>query len=504
MCIAGAYEIPEVLLYFNSKLMRGNRTTKVHSESFNAFASPNLAPIARVGTHIHVHWGSIRPPPNNETFRVHTAINANIACLRLFPGINKTTMGKVLSPPMAGVILQTYGSGNAPDNDVEFAAVLKEACQRGVVIVNCTQCVRGTVSAEYATGTMLLRAGVVPGFDMTVEAALAKLSVLLGQSLTPPEVRRLMQTNMRGELTPSDDHSRFSFKDSTFVRGVAQALRVTDPASITLIASSLSPVLLCSAASSGDVGELARLLNDGLQWGMTDHDKRTALHAAAAAGQLAVCEFLIKGGAPINAVDRWGRTPLHEAVLQENAALVALLVQNGARLDLSNAEFDLPALSCRAAAKGNLRLLRILSQCRCDLGCANVDGRTPMHLAASEGRLEVVLFLLEQHCSFLVQDRFGFTPMDDAIRQHHEVFLLTSRIFFPFYSVGLDLFFFFLACLFFLNFFFALLPYSVVSICCLAFSFSFPGLPLVCFALLCIHCCSPTFLTSHALRFVLD
>ena len=125
-----------------------------------------------------------------------------VSALRLFPGISPELVRNVLRPPLQGLVLEAYGVGNGPDQDSAFIDALTDATKRGVVIVDCTQCLEGTVDLdEYAAGSALARAGVISGFDMTAEAALAKLYYLFGRGDTPDRVKREMQIDLRGELT---------------------------------------------------------------------------------------------------------------------------------------------------------------------------------------------------------------------------------------------------------------------------------------------------------------
>lgn len=202
LLLAANYPIPEVCLYFGNKLLRGCRTAKVNATGFDAFESPNYPPLGNVGIDIHIDWGLTRPAALTPLNPPPTELNATVGALRLFPGFSARLLDNVLQTPLQGLVLEAYGAGNAPDNDHTFLDALAAATQRGVIIVNCTQCLRGTVKLDaYATGTALLRAGVISGADMTPIAALTKLHYLLGSGYTAEETRALMQENLYGELT---------------------------------------------------------------------------------------------------------------------------------------------------------------------------------------------------------------------------------------------------------------------------------------------------------------
>ena len=194
--------VPEVCVFFQEKLMRGNRTTKVNSESFGAFNSNNYPTLAKAGTDIQFHTRNIKKFLPGLKLKAHHEYNSNIIILSLFPGIQQEVVERVLqTKELKGVIFRTFGAGNAPQKKWLVDA-LKKATAEGKIIINITQCAGGSVHMErYETGLQLLEAGVISGKDSTVEAALTKLMYLLGKGLPAEEVRRLMSKSLEGEIT---------------------------------------------------------------------------------------------------------------------------------------------------------------------------------------------------------------------------------------------------------------------------------------------------------------
>lgn len=206
MILAATGAPPEVCIYLNGALLRGNRATKVSVGGYDAFDSPNFPRLGEVGVDVSLRRDLfLRAPPGD--LAVRPIDSAAVAALRVFPGIAASMIESLLERGTTrALIIETFGAGNAPSRDGALLHVLGNASEAGVVLVNCTQCLRGAVDmSDYATGSALAQAGVVSGADMTVEAALAKLGYLLANGLTPEQVREQVSMDMRGELTADED-----------------------------------------------------------------------------------------------------------------------------------------------------------------------------------------------------------------------------------------------------------------------------------------------------------
>lgn len=193
--------LKEVGLYFEYKLYRGNRTTKINAEQFQAFASLNYPHLMESGVHLKVFEEYLLPQHRSRKFMAHKEMDRNVAILKLFPGLNEKVLKNILkTPDLKAVILETYGSGNAPTSKW-FLELLKEAIKDGIHIINVTQCSGGSVSmGQYDTSTQLKKLQVISGKDITTEAAVVKAMYMLGSGISHKLFKTIFETSLRGEM----------------------------------------------------------------------------------------------------------------------------------------------------------------------------------------------------------------------------------------------------------------------------------------------------------------
>jgi L-asparaginase len=199
--VAGKPVINEVCLYFEYKLYRGNRTTKINAEHFKAFTSPNYPDLVESGVHLKLNSDLFLMSDPKSPFLVHKKMDNNVAIIKMFPGISEAVLAAILKiPKLKGIVLETYGAGNAPTHEW-FITLLEQAIAAGLHVVNVTQCSGGSVSmGQYETSTSLKKIGVISGKDITTEAAITKLMFMLGNHFLDNEFKTNFESSIRGEM----------------------------------------------------------------------------------------------------------------------------------------------------------------------------------------------------------------------------------------------------------------------------------------------------------------
>lgn len=195
--------ISEVCLYFEYKLYRANRTTKINAEQFEAFTSMNYPPLAESGVHLHFNEHLIYTPEDHQKkLIIRKRLNDNVVVLKLFPGITKEVVESILNiNGLKGVVLESYGAGNAPTEEW-FVALLSKAIKKDIRVINVTQCIGGSVIlGHYETSVKLKEIGIIDGKDITTESAVAKLMYLLGEELPYKRFKEVFETSIRGEIS---------------------------------------------------------------------------------------------------------------------------------------------------------------------------------------------------------------------------------------------------------------------------------------------------------------
>ncbi|XP_070166423.1 L-asparaginase isoform X1 [Polyergus mexicanus] len=315
-----------------------------------------------------------------------------------------------LQPPIEGVVLQSYGTGNVPTNRDDIIEEFRAATKRGVIIVNITQCTTGCVSDAYEAATLLQKSGVISGFDMTPEAALTKLAYVLSKREWDTETKRqMMETNLRGELTAGRPPT---MQDCDLVEAVARSLRLSSAVELQELGSILFPAMLDAAVIRRDIVKLESLQRYGANISQANADGRTVLHIACCEGDINVVRRLLKMGANVHIKDRFNRTSLTDAIEYDRHEIIKVLLQCGAHLH-DNALL-IGERMCTAAAIGNTKRLQSYLLAGVDLSQKDVSGRTPLHFAALHNHTETIEFLLDHGADPRCIDMLGQTAAELA------------------------------------------------------------------------------------------
>jgi len=352
-----------------------------------------------------------------ERMTAHTVMCPDVGILRLFPSITSATVRAFLQPPMRGMVLQSYGAGNGPDARKDLMAIFREATQRGMMIVNITQCSRGQVCTAYATGKALLDCGVIPGSDLTAEAALMKLSYILSkEEWSDDKKREMMNVNMRGEMQVAKKERPYQFQIN-MIDKIAEMLRISSVEEIERLQETMYPTLTCAATKLGNIEAVKNLKHAGASMCLGDYSGRTPLHIAAVNGDMPMVKYLLSYGASVHMCDMYGKSPLDDAVRFNKHDVIRLLVKTGAHLKLP--AHRLGMVLCNMAQFDSLEGLESWRLAGADLNQADATGRTALHVAVARGEVPMVEYLSKHGCVSNFPDVFGNTVWDEAKKLAH-------------------------------------------------------------------------------------
>ncbi|XP_076777142.1 60 kDa lysophospholipase isoform X6 [Arvicanthis niloticus] len=351
----------------------------VYSSRINSFGA-----IGQPRWTLGVNRELVRKASGKSHLVVHSSMEPDVGLLRLYPGIPASLVRTFLQPPLKGVVMETFGSGNGPTKP-DLLQELRVAAEQGLIIVNCTHCLQGAVTSDYASGMAMAGAGIVSGFDMTSEAALAKLSYVLGQpGLSMNDRKKLLARDLRGEMTlPTRDGSQ----DGMLGCRVAWLLNMSGTQEADAIKDVLLPGLALAAAHDGDPDTLQAFVELGKDLNLKDYRGQTPLHLAARRGHAAVVTMLLQRGVDVNAHDEDGQSPLLLAVRGRHQCVIELLRAAGARLSPQELE-DVGTELCRLASRADSEGLRAWWQAGADLDQLDYDGHSALQVVSLPCRLK--------------------------------------------------------------------------------------------------------------------
>lgn len=412
--IAGHFNIPEVGLYFNNKLYRGNRTCKYDNSTFDPFKSPNMRCLIKAGINYHINWNLVRQTPIGGVFRVHKELENNISVISFSPIITEQVVLAAINDHTKGLIIETYGAGNIPDNRPELLQALKQANDKGIVIVNISQCKKGGVTDSYHCGQILSEAGVIAGKDMTFECAMCKLSYLLGKYPNDiPKIKAEITNNLRGEVTIDQEEIEFSLTFKEIIKNIGNTLGLYSQQERDGLTDQILPIIVNTASAESNTLELSKIANENISLELPDYEGKTPLHVACVTGKKEIVDFLIEMKVNPNALDKQGRTPLMEAVTYGNYEIAEMLIEYGGIIRCPQEQ--LAPIICYAGLYGDLRKINILYRAGININTVDYDGRTVGHLGAAHNHKEVIQYLKhETDFDFSAKDLNNKTPAEIA------------------------------------------------------------------------------------------
>jgi len=417
LTLAGHFTIPEVSIYFRNKLFRGNRSIKIDAFGLEGFDSPNMPPLVVFGLTPKIDW-SLIPKQKSSQFHVEKRLSRKVGVLKMYPSIPTQIIKNVLEDDLEACVIEGFGAGGLPLGRLEIREIFKKATEAGKILVVISQCSRGAVNPVYSMDKLFIELGLISGLDMTVECVVAKLSYLCGKKLPVEEIKKLIQTDMRGDCTEMHP-IHFNIQEDSILQVIANSFKAG--VEQEAVKDGLFPTLTSYAAHFGYIHVLDELKRCGTNFDAGDYDGKTPLHIAAKCGETEVIKYLIFGKVNLNAVNSRGRSALFEAILNKNTEAAKILIASGGKVIAQHKEMkDFLFKTVKRGDLGSLKLVHQSGLNNLHL-YQNVDKRTIGHIAVAENQVEIIKFLKEEtNFDFSVVDRWGWTPLSEASSTEHE------------------------------------------------------------------------------------
>lgn len=415
LLIAGHFVIPEVLILFREKLFRGNRARKIDAQDLNGFDSPNFYPLAEFNSiNYEIKWDLLLKPDPKAVFKVFKTLDNRIAVYKYHPLTSYKVIESIFkNTEIKAIIIESYGTGNLPINNPDILKLIKDTCDRGVIIVNISQCYRYNISSVYETGSILLELGVVNGVDMTIEATLAKLAYLLGKKYEIEEIKKLIAINLRGELSLKNDEKFNVIDEGHFIQKIIEGITKNTNENNEILRDLVIPSLVFFCAKNGFIDILQKLKPVKIDFNCGDYDDRKPIHVACKENRLEIVKFLVNEKVNLNSIDKFGNSALFEAIKNKNEEICEILKENKAIMK-GNFE-ELLEILFKSVKENDIDMLKYLYK----YGLIdfkeykNYDGRTIGHFAGFLKQEKILDFLEEIKFDFEIKDRWGKTISDE-------------------------------------------------------------------------------------------
>lgn len=416
--IAGTFNIPEVLICFRGVLLRGNRTIKYSMSSLQAFESPNYPPLITTGTKYKVNWDLIlNKKEEKEDFNVLTLKNNKVLIIKYFPTIADEMIEKIFDPDNKAIIVETYGSGNLPNNRKKLVSSLLQLSKSDILIVNVSQCRKGFLSVNYEVGKQLERFGIIYASDMTVECVLAKVTYLLSKNYSILEIKQKIGENLRGELTQIENE-QFSMANKNLMVNIKNLMASSEINEDEMF-EAVNQELVISMVKSNRLDELKKLnfdLKALFEWKSNRiKDGKSPIHYACEFGLLDMLNYLIDSKLKISVIDNYGNSPLYYACLNGHEEVASRIYHTEKNKNKLISGIDIRVLLRLAWNGKNKSIILFCNYYKSLILYGDeFDNKTIAHVLALRGNVEMINFLIKNVKVPLetLVDRFGKSPYD--------------------------------------------------------------------------------------------